>query len=143
MAAKYGSPKIRPGGSIVFTSGTAGIRPRSGWSLSASVCAAMEGLTRALAVELAPIRVNIVAPGMVKSPLWANIPEADREALFRQTGQRLPVGHVGEVEEIAGAYLYLMQQTYGTGQVLIVDGGTTIRSLWGMTEDVVPQFRGF
>ena len=67
MAAKYGSASIRPGGSIVFTSGTAGARPRAGWSLGASVCAAMEGLTRALAMELAPIRVNIVAPGMVKS----------------------------------------------------------------------------
>ncbi len=123
MAAKYGSGSIRPGGSIVFTSGTAGMRPRAGWSLGASVCSAMEGLTRALAVELAPIRVNIVAPGMVKSPLWANMPEADREAIFRQTAQKLPVGHVGEVEEIAAAYLYLMQQTYGTGQVVVVDGG--------------------
>ena len=123
MTAKYGAPSIRSGGSIVFTSGTAGMRPRSGWSLGASVCSAMEGLTRALALELAPIRVNVVAPGMVKSPLWANIPEAERETLFRQAGQRLPVGHVGEVDEIAAAYLYLMQQTYGTGQVLVVDGG--------------------
>jgi len=123
MAAKYGSASIRPGGSIIFTSGTAGMRPRAGWSLGASVCSAMEGLTRALAMELAPIRVNIVAPGMVKTPLWANMPDENREALFRQTAQKLPVGHVGEVDEIAAAYLYLMQQTYGTGQVLVVDGG--------------------
>lgn len=123
VAAKYGSGNIRPGGSIVFTSGLAGMRPRAGWSLGASVCAAMEGLTRALAVELAPIRVNVVAPGMVKTPLWANMPETDREALYRQTAQKLPVGHVGEVEEIAAAYLYLMQQPFGTGQVVVVDGG--------------------
>jgi NAD(P)-dependent dehydrogenase (short-subunit alcohol dehydrogenase family) len=123
MAAKYGSPCIRPGGSIVFTSGLAGARPHSGWSLGASICSAMEGLTRALAVELAPIRVNIVSPGVVKSPLWSNMAEADREALYRQTGDRLPVGHVGAPEEIAEAYLYLMRQTYGTGQVLGVDGG--------------------
>jgi NAD(P)-dependent dehydrogenase (short-subunit alcohol dehydrogenase family) len=123
MAAKYGSPSIRPGGSIVFTSGLAGMRPRAGWSLGASICAAMEGLTRALAVELAPIRVNVVAPGMVKTPLWANMKEANRETLFRQTGEKLPVGHVGKAEEIAETYLYLMQQTYSTGQVLIVDGG--------------------
>ena len=87
---------------------------------------AMEGLTRALAGELAPIRVNIISPGVVKSPLWANMTEADRDVLFRQTGEKLPVGHVGEVEEIAQAYLYLMQQTYGTGQVLRVDGGGTL-----------------
>lgn len=74
-------------------------------------------------MELAPIRVNIVSPGMVKSPLWANMTAADREALYRQTGEKLPVGHVGEVEEIAEAYLYLMRRTYATGQVLRVDGG--------------------
>jgi NAD(P)-dependent dehydrogenase (short-subunit alcohol dehydrogenase family) len=126
MAAKYGSGSIRPGGSIVFTSGTAGARPRSGWSLGASVCAAMEGLTRALAVELAPIRVNIVAPGIVKSPLWANVPEDQRQNMYRQAAERLPVGHVGEPNEIAQAYIYLMQQTYITGQTLIVDGGGTL-----------------
>lgn len=123
MAAKYGSPFIRPGGSIVFTSGLAGARPRAGWSLGASICSAMEGLTRALAMELAPVRVNIVSPGVVKSPLWAKMSEADREALYRATAEKLPVGHVGEVEEIAQAYLYLMRQTYCTGEVLRVDGG--------------------
>jgi NAD(P)-dependent dehydrogenase (short-subunit alcohol dehydrogenase family) len=86
----------------------------------------MEGLTRALAVELAPIRVNIVSPGVVRSPLWANMAEADQNALYRKTAERLPVGHVGEVEEIAEAYLYLMRQTYGTGQVLVVDGGAVL-----------------
>lgn len=123
LAAKYGSGSIRPGGSIVFTSGLAGQRPHVGWALGASICSAMEGLTRALAVELAPIRVNIVCPGVVKSPLWAAMPEADRTALYRQTAAKLPVGHVGETEEIAEAYLYLMRQTYGSGHVLTVDGG--------------------
>jgi NAD(P)-dependent dehydrogenase (short-subunit alcohol dehydrogenase family) len=79
--------------------------------------------TRALAVELAPIRVNTVPPGVVKTPLWQAMPEADREALYRQMEQSLLVGHVGEPEEIAEAYLYLMRQTYGTGQVIVVDGG--------------------
>ncbi|MGH6818860.1 MAG: SDR family oxidoreductase [Methylovirgula sp.] len=123
MAAKYGSGSIRPGGSIVFTSGLAGARPHPGWALGASICSAMEGLTRALAVELAPIRVNIVCPGVVKSPLWDTMTDADRAALYRQMEEHLLVGHVGETQEIAEAYLYLMRQTYGTGQVLIVDGG--------------------
>ena len=86
----------------------------------------MEGLTRALAVELAPIRVNIVSPGVVKTPLWGQMTEADRESLYRQTAAALPVGHVGEADEIAAAYLYLMRQTYGTGQVLVVDGGSVL-----------------
>jgi NAD(P)-dependent dehydrogenase (short-subunit alcohol dehydrogenase family) len=121
-AAKYGSSNIRKGGSIVFTSGIAGQRPLAGWALGASICAAMEGLTRALAVELAPIRVNIVSPGVVRTPLWANMTEADRKALYHETAERLPVGHVGDAEEIAEAYLYLMRQGYSTGQVLVVDG---------------------
>lgn len=125
-AAKFGSSGLRKGGSIVFTSGVAGRRPHPGWSLGASICAAMEGLTRALAVELAPIRVNIVSPGVVRTPLWANMAEADREALYQRTADRLPVKHVGDAAEIAQAYLYLMRQSYGTGQVLVVDGGAVL-----------------
>jgi NAD(P)-dependent dehydrogenase (short-subunit alcohol dehydrogenase family) len=125
-AAKHGSGSIRTGGSIVFTSGIAGQRPRSGWALGASICSAMEGLTRALAVELAPIRVNIVSPGVVQTPLWSAMTEADREALYRQMAANLPVGHVGEAAEVAEAYLYLMRQSYGTGQVLVVDGGSSL-----------------
>ena len=63
---------------------------------STSICAAMEGLTRALAVELAPIRVNIVSPGVVKTPLWGGMPEADRAALYDRMATSLPVGHVAE-----------------------------------------------
>ncbi len=122
-AAKHAVSFIRPGGSIVFTSGIASQRPLAGWALGASITSAMEGLTRALAVELAPIRVNIVSPGVVKTPLWSAMPEADRNALYRQMEQSLLVGHVGEPEEIAEAYLYLMRQTYGTGQVVVADGG--------------------
>jgi NAD(P)-dependent dehydrogenase (short-subunit alcohol dehydrogenase family) len=125
-AAKYGSSSIRRGGSIVFTSGIAGQRPQAGWSLGASICAAMEGLTRALAVELAPIRVNIVSPGMVRTSLWANMTEADRAVLYQQMSDKLPVSHVGDAAEIAQAYLYLMRQTYSTGQVLVVDGGAVL-----------------
>ena len=125
-AAKYGSSSLRKGGSIVFTSGIAGQRPHAGWSLGASICAAMEGLTRALAVELAPIRVNVVSPGVVRTPLWSNMVEADRAALYQQMSDRLPVGHVGDSAEIAEAYLYLMRQTYSTGQVLVVDGGAVL-----------------
>jgi NAD(P)-dependent dehydrogenase (short-subunit alcohol dehydrogenase family) len=122
-AAKAAGGRIQAGGSITFTSGAAGRRPRAGWSIGASVCMAMEGLTRALAVELAPVRVNIVCPGFVRSPLWDGMPESEREALYEQVGKALPVGHVGEPKEIAEAYIYAMRQSYGTGQVIVVDGG--------------------
>jgi NAD(P)-dependent dehydrogenase (short-subunit alcohol dehydrogenase family) len=123
-AAKYGRERIRDGGSLVFTSGSAGARPLSaGWAAASSICGAMEGLTRALAVELKPLRVNCVAPGVVKTDLWAGMGAAERAAFYAAEAARLPVGHAGEVEEIAEGYLYLMRQTYVTGQVLYVDGG--------------------
>jgi NAD(P)-dependent dehydrogenase (short-subunit alcohol dehydrogenase family) len=121
--AKYAHGHIRPGGSIVFTSGLAGARPHEGWSIASSICSAMEGLTRALAVELAPVRVNIVSPGVVKTPLWRDMSSAARDALYAGEAQRLLVGHVGEPQEIAEGYLYLMRQTYVTGQTLTIDGG--------------------
>lgn len=122
-AAKYGAPLIRAGGSIVFSSGIAGARPQAGWALGASICTAMEGLTRALAVELAPVRVNLVTPGFVRTPLWRDIPEADREAMYAGAGAKLPVGRVGEAAELAETYLFLMQQGFATGQRFVVDGG--------------------
>ena len=123
MAAKYGSPHIRPGGSIVLTNGGAGLRPRKGWTVASSVCGAMESLTRALAVELAPIRVNCVCPGLVKTELWDGMSEADRQAMYTAAGQRLLIGRAGEPAELAHAYLYLMREGFSTGQVIVVDGG--------------------
>ncbi|MBV8652358.1 MAG: SDR family oxidoreductase [Alphaproteobacteria bacterium] len=126
MAVKHGAPHIRPGGSIVLTTGIAGVRPQKGWAVAASICGAMEGLTRALAVELAPIRVNTVSPGFVRTELWSNIDEAARETMFRDAGAALPVGRVGEADDIAEAYLYLMREAFSTGQVIVVDGGAVL-----------------
>jgi NAD(P)-dependent dehydrogenase (short-subunit alcohol dehydrogenase family) len=123
MAAKYGSPHIRPGGSITLTNGIAGLRPRKGWTVAASICGAMEALTRALAVELAPIRVNAVCPGTVRTELWSGMTESARETMYRDVAQRLPVGRVGEADDLAETYLYLMREGFSTGQVLVVDGG--------------------
>jgi NAD(P)-dependent dehydrogenase (short-subunit alcohol dehydrogenase family) len=125
-AVKYGSPHMRPGGSIVLTTGVAGRRPHKGWALGASVTSAVEGLTRALAVELAPLRVNAVSPGVVRTNLWRNMTEKERDAMYQNIGESLLVGRVGETEDIAHAYLYLMQERYSTGQVIVVDGGATL-----------------
>jgi NAD(P)-dependent dehydrogenase (short-subunit alcohol dehydrogenase family) len=77
-AVKYGSKSIRKGGSIVLTTGVAGQRPHKGWVVAASVCGTIEALTRALALELAPIRVNAVSPGVVRTNLWQNMTAAER-----------------------------------------------------------------
>lgn len=126
MAAKYGRSHIRPGGSVVLTSGIAGRRPRKGWTVRAGICGAVEALTRALAVELAPIRVNAVCPGPVITEMWGSMSEEDCAAMSRRIGQTLPVGRAGEPHDLAQAYLYLMREGFSTGQVIIVDGGTTL-----------------
>lgn len=125
-AVKYGSIHIRPGGSIVLTTGIAGQRPQKGWVIAASVCGTIEALTRALAMELAPIRVNAVSPGVVRTDLWRNMSEKEREGFYESIGKNLPVGRVGEAHEIAQAYLFLMREGFSTGQTVVVDGGTVL-----------------
>jgi NAD(P)-dependent dehydrogenase (short-subunit alcohol dehydrogenase family) len=125
-AVKYANANIRPGGSITLTTGIAGQRPHKGWVIVSSIATMLEGLTRALAVELAPLRVNCVSPGVVRTNLWQNIPEEARNTMFDNMGKKLLVGRIGEAPEIAQAYLYLMQQGFSTGQIVIVDGGTSL-----------------
>jgi NAD(P)-dependent dehydrogenase (short-subunit alcohol dehydrogenase family) len=120
------APLLPAGASITLTSGTAGDRPGAGWALGASVCGAMSALTRALAVELAPVRVNAVAPGVVRSPLWSGMSEQDRAAMYDDVAAAVPLGRVAEVEDVALAYVYAMQQVHGTGIVITVDGGTVL-----------------
>ncbi|MDT4892026.1 MAG: hypothetical protein QOE97_1061 [Pseudonocardiales bacterium] len=120
------APLLRPGGSITLTSGTAGDRPGAGWALGASVCGAMSALTRALAVELAPVRVNAVAPGVVRSPLWSSMSVQDRNAMYDGVADAVPLGRVAEVDDVALAYVYAMEQVHGTGVVITVDGGTVL-----------------
>src|SRR3981081_3400803 len=109
-AVKYGSPHIREGGSIVLTTGVAGQRPHKGWVVAASVCGTIEALTRALAIELAPIRVNAVSPGVVRTNLWKNLTVAEQEHLYESVGNSLPVGSVCETYNTAQPYLFLMRK---------------------------------
>ena len=125
-AVKYASSHIRKGGSIVLTTGVAGRRPHKGWTIAASVCGTIEALTRALAVELAPVRVNAVCPGVVRTNLWQGMNADERERLFENVGKSLLVGRVGEASEIARAYLVLMQEGYSTGQIVVLDGGAML-----------------
>jgi len=125
-AVKYGSPHINTGGSISLTSGIASVRPGAGWSVASSICGAMEGFVRAMAVELAPIRVNSVMPGVVKTNLWSSMSDNDRENLYKNVGDSLLVKRVGESEDIALAFLYLMKQHFGTGQNIVIDGGAVL-----------------
>jgi NAD(P)-dependent dehydrogenase (short-subunit alcohol dehydrogenase family) len=125
-AVSAAAPLVRPGGSITLTTGTAKDRPGAGWAVPASICGAVEALTKALAVELAPVRVNAVSPGVLRSPLWAGMNESEREQMYGDIAEAIPAGRVGEVGDAAQAYLYCMTQTFTTGTVLTVDGGTVL-----------------
>jgi NAD(P)-dependent dehydrogenase (short-subunit alcohol dehydrogenase family) len=126
LSAKSAFPHIRSGGSITLTNGIVGIRPWKGWSVASAISGAVEALTRGLALEMAPIRVNTVCAGMVKTPLWGGMSGDEREAMYAKQAAALPVGRVGESEDIAEAYLYLMQSGFTTGQAIVVDGGSVI-----------------
>jgi NAD(P)-dependent dehydrogenase (short-subunit alcohol dehydrogenase family) len=125
-SVKYASPKLRAGGSISLISGTASSRPGAGWALASSICGAIEGLVKALAVELAPLRVNCVVPGVIKTNLWDSMPEDDRQAMYMYCSNQLLLKRVGEAQDVARGFLYLMEQNFGTGQSLLIDGGTVL-----------------
>ncbi|KAA2264195.1 SDR family oxidoreductase [Solihabitans fulvus] len=122
-AVKHAAPRIRPGGSIVLTSGIVGVRPTPGAALAAGAVGAIEGLARGLAVDLAPIRVNVVRPGPIRTPMWDGIPEPHRDAMVAAFTERTLTKAVGEADQIAATNLYLMQNGFVTGTVLTVDGG--------------------
>ena len=123
LLAKYGAPKLSPKGSITFTSGIAAYRPSARGSVVAAVNAALEGLVRALAVELAPIRVNAVSPGWVDTPIWTFVAGDRKDETLDAMAKRLPVGRVGQPEDIADAVGYLMGNGFTTGTTLHVEGG--------------------
>lgn len=126
MAAKYGSGHIKDGGSITLVSGTIGMRPRKGGAIGASLTGATEALTRALAVELAPLRVNAVCLGVMQTEMWNGIPDAQRNEMFESISRAIPAGRVGDPDDAAEAFLYLMREQYSTGQTIVLDGGLVL-----------------
>ncbi|MEM9332216.1 MAG: SDR family oxidoreductase [Pseudomonadota bacterium] len=126
--AKAALGKINEGGSITFFSGVLSRRPGLNCSGLGAVNGAVESLCYGLALELGPkLRVNCVSPGMIRSDAYAGMDDQARETMYEATGESLPVGRVGTVEEAAATALYLMENTYTTGVVLDVDGGHMIR----------------
>jgi len=123
---KAAQGRIAAGGSITLTNGMIAHRPRPGAAVSSAMAGAVEHLARGLAVELAPIRVNCVCPGYIRTEVWASIPPDKLEAQLADFTKGQPLARVGEVAEAAAPYLYLMTAGYTTGQVLKVDGGMSV-----------------
>jgi NAD(P)-dependent dehydrogenase (short-subunit alcohol dehydrogenase family) len=121
-AAKFAAPKMRDGGSITFMSGTTAIRPLRSASVATASCGAVETFARSLAVDLAPIRVNVIQPGLIDTPFLDVFGER-RNALIAEYSRRLPAGRPGRPEEVAAAVLFLMKNGFVTGITLRIDGG--------------------
>ena len=123
LLAKHGAPRLPPTGSLTFVSGIAAYRPAATTAPRAAVNAALEGLVRALAVELAPIRVNAVSPGWVDTPIWEFVAGEKKDETLAAMAKRLPAGRVGRPEDIADAIRFLIGNGFTTGTTLHVEGG--------------------
>lgn len=118
--------EIRPGGSLTLVTGFLSVRPRPNSAIISAANGALESLARALALELAPVRVNAVSPGVVDTPIRAAMPEAARVEMLANTAAALPVGRVGAAEDIAQQILSFMANGFATGSIVYLDGGALV-----------------
>ncbi len=122
-AAKHAARVIAPHGSITLTSGLLARKAVPGTIVKATMNAAIESMTRTLAKELAPIRVNAVCPGIIDTEMWGPMSAEEHRALAVKLAAGIPVGRVGQSEELADAYLLLMTNGFINGTTLDVEGG--------------------
>ena len=120
------SAQIAPGGSLTLVSGFLSIRPRPNSAIVGAANGAIESLARSLALELVPVRVNCVSPGIIDTPIRAAMPEAARLDMLAKTAASLPVGRVGTGEDIARQILAFMTIGFATGSIVYLDGGALI-----------------
>jgi NAD(P)-dependent dehydrogenase (short-subunit alcohol dehydrogenase family) len=123
---QHGLPNLQAGGSILLFSGLAADRPGAGTAMVSALNASVEGLVRALAVELAPVRVNAISPGVVETEGWAFMDEASRKGFFADLAAKLPARRIGAPADLADAALFAMSNPYLTGEVLHVNGGGSL-----------------
>ncbi|MDI9897085.1 SDR family oxidoreductase [Rhodococcus sp. IEGM 1381] len=122
VLAKHVASSITEGGSLLFFSGVAGWKPAPGLSVMATTNGAVAFLVEALAVELAPIRVNAVSPGIVDSGAWDSM-GAGKDSFFAETARANPAGRVGRPDDVVAAVLFVLTNTFVTGTTVHVDGG--------------------
>jgi NAD(P)-dependent dehydrogenase (short-subunit alcohol dehydrogenase family) len=120
------SAEIRPGGSLTLVTGFLSVRPRPNSAIVSAANGALESLSRALALELAPVRVNAVSPGIIDTPIRAAMPEEARRDMLAKTAAALPVGRVGLGDDIARQIVSFMANGFATGSTVYIDGGALV-----------------
>lgn len=125
-AAHYAHRLIPEDGSLLLLSGGLAQRPNKGSLMVTCAFAATEALGRALAVELAPRRVNTIRPGTIDSPMWSGLPEEERRRIMGDAAHRVPAGRAGKPEDVGVVGVMLMLAEYVTGHIVRVDGGIHI-----------------
>jgi NAD(P)-dependent dehydrogenase (short-subunit alcohol dehydrogenase family) len=118
--------EFRPGGSLTLVTGYLSVRPRPNSAIVGAVNGALESLAKGLALELAPVRVNAVSPGIIDTPIRAAMPEEARRDMLAKTAASLPVGRVGVGEDVARQILAFMTIGFATGSIVYLDGGALV-----------------
>ena len=121
--ARLSSRKIRPGGTLLFMGGTGARRPGTGLAITSMLTAALPAVAANLALELAPVRVNVIAAGFVDKPLSASLLGAELENRRNQLRVTLPIQRVVQPADVAALAVHIMTNTALTGAIYDVDGG--------------------
>lgn len=125
-AVRAASTTLAATGSITLVGGAASRKHAPGRPMMAAVNAALEAFGKANALDLAPIRVNVVAPGLVDTPAYAGVPDEIRQGMFAGYGASVPAGRAGTADDVASAVLFLVTTPWVTGTVIDVDGGVHV-----------------
>ena len=130
LLAKHASANMNPGpaSSITLTTGTVSEKPMKGWSGIAGYATGLHGMMRSLALELAPIRVNLISPGAVATPLWNDFPKEVLDGMMDRIKKSSATGEIGQPGDVAEAYLYAMRDWNLTGSVISTNGGALLTS---------------
>jgi NAD(P)-dependent dehydrogenase (short-subunit alcohol dehydrogenase family) len=123
QVAQCAAGRVRPGGTLIFIGGTGGRRTAMGLTLISALTAALPALTKNLALELAPVRVNLIAAGFVDTPLSAELLGDQLATRREQLRMTLPIGRVVGPDDIAALAIHLMTNTAVTGATFDIDGG--------------------